>query len=66
MISDFLGSIGGIEFVSAEQAFTEAVDAQRSGTFGRPEEELIQTHFPPPNDSPAADATVPTVPAPPD
>jgi hypothetical protein len=36
MMSDFLGFIGGLEFVTGEQAFTEAANAQRQGHFGRP------------------------------
>jgi hypothetical protein len=37
MMSDFIGFIGGLEFVTGEQAFNEAADAQRQGHFGRPE-----------------------------
>lgn len=35
MTSDFLGSIGGLEFVTGEQAFDEAAAANRAGIFGR-------------------------------
>lgn len=60
MISDFLGSIGGLEFVTADQAFTEAVDAQRSGDFGKPEEERGISSPPTvvPESAPQPDATL--------
>ena len=41
MISDFLGQIGGLEFISGDDAFTEAAEAQRQGNFGKPEGEEI-------------------------
>jgi hypothetical protein len=63
MISDFLGSIGGLEFVSADEAFTDAVDAQRRGTFGQPEgTEIIGGSLSAPNDAPSAADTTPAAP----
>jgi hypothetical protein len=36
-MSDFIGNIGGLEFVSGVEAFKEAAHAQREGRFGRSE-----------------------------
>jgi hypothetical protein len=62
MISDFLGSIGGLEFITGDQAFTEAAEAQRSGSFGKAKPPALSLNGDPsmtlsvPSDAPKPDA----------